>query len=79
VAIIGAVFIGLGGAAAGAALAAGGASAPGSGAALDGTFLTAMHAALLISGLLAGAGAVASLAGKLSREAEARSEAEHPT
>lgn len=59
VAIAGAAFIGLGGAAAGAALVAGvptGSAA----AALDGTFLAALRAALLISGVMAVAGAVTS-------------------
>jgi EmrB/QacA subfamily drug resistance transporter len=60
VAIAGAVFMGLGGAAAGAALAAGqGAVAD---QALDETFLTALHAALCVSASLAAAGAVSSLA-----------------
>jgi EmrB/QacA subfamily drug resistance transporter len=63
VAIAGAVFIGLGGAAAGAGLVAGG--TPGSTAhlALDDTFLGAIHAALIVSGLLAAAGAAITLAG----------------
>ena len=61
VAIAGAIFIGLGGAAAGAALVAGGGTAPIADAALDGTFVAAMHAALLVSGVLAAAGAVLSL------------------
>jgi hypothetical protein len=60
VAIGGAIFIGLGGAAAGAALVAGGSGTTSNGA-LDATFVTAMHAALLVSGLLAAAGAVLSL------------------
>jgi EmrB/QacA subfamily drug resistance transporter len=59
VAIAGAFFIGLGGAAAGAALEAGGAS--GTDTALQGTFVAAMRAALLVSGLLAAAGALTSL------------------
>jgi EmrB/QacA subfamily drug resistance transporter len=62
VAIAGAIFIGLGGAAAGAGLVAGGPSASATDLALDGTFVAAMHAALLVSGLLAAAGAVTSLA-----------------
>ena len=61
VAIGGAIFIGLGGAAAGAALVAGGSSTAATTAALDGTFIAALHAALLVSGLLAAAGAVTSL------------------
>ena len=61
VAIAGAIFVGLGGAAAGATLVADGASNPAAGAALQGTFVAAMHAALLVSGLLAAAGAVLSL------------------
>ena len=63
VAIAGALFVGLGGAAAGAALVSGGASAVGGAPALDGTFLTALHAALLVSGLLAAACALVSLGG----------------
>ena len=63
VAVAGALFVGLGGATAGAALVSGG-SAGGAGA-LDGTFLTALRAALLVSGLLAAAGAMVSLAGRL--------------
>jgi len=62
VAIAGAIFVGLGGAAAGAGLVAGGPSASATDPALDGTFVSAMHAALLVSGLLAAAGAVTSLA-----------------
>ena len=62
VAIAGAIFVGLGGAAAGAGLVAGGPSASATNPALDGTFVAAMHAALLVSGLLAAAGAVTSLA-----------------
>ena len=62
VAIAGAIFVGLGGAAAGAGLVAGGPSAAAADPALDGTFVAAMHAALLVSGLLAAAGAVTSLA-----------------
>jgi hypothetical protein len=59
VAIGGAIFIGLGGAAAGASLVAGAPST--ADAALDHTFIAAMHAALLVSGLLAAAGAITSL------------------
>ena len=70
VAIAGAIFIGLGGAAAGAALAGGAAAGPAK-TTLDGTFLTAMHAALLVSGLLAAAGAAASLARPRQRLVEA--------
>jgi MFS family permease len=65
VAIAGALFVGLGGAAAGARLVSGGGSAAGGAPALDGTFLTALHAALLVSGLLAAAGALVSLAERL--------------
>ncbi|HEY8814545.1 MAG TPA: MFS transporter [Candidatus Dormibacteraeota bacterium] len=67
VAIAGAVFVGLGGAAAGALLASGG--VPGSTAdqALQSTFLAALHAALSVSGLLAGTGAAISLAGLVRR------------
>jgi hypothetical protein len=77
VAIAGAVFIGLGGAAAGAALVAGG--TPGSPAelALDDRFLGAMHAALFVSGLLAGAGAAISLVG-LVRRPQLRPQAVRP-
>jgi EmrB/QacA subfamily drug resistance transporter len=60
VAIAGAVFIGLGGAAAGATLAAGGASSSTGDATLDATFIAAIHAALLVSGLMAAAGALTS-------------------
>jgi EmrB/QacA subfamily drug resistance transporter len=70
VAIAGAVFIGLGGAAAGATLAAGTVSGS-SQLALDGTFITAMHAALLASGLFAAIGAVLSFSGAQLRPAEA--------
>jgi EmrB/QacA subfamily drug resistance transporter len=63
VAIAGAVFIGLGGAAAGAALAAGGTSGATADPALDNTFLVALRAALLVCGSLAATGAVISLAG----------------
>jgi EmrB/QacA subfamily drug resistance transporter len=68
VAIAGALFIGLGGAAAGAALVAAGAS--GSTAAdpeLAGTFLGAMRVALVVCGLLAAAGAAISLGGLVRR------------
>jgi EmrB/QacA subfamily drug resistance transporter len=65
VAIAGALFVGLGGAAAGARLVSGGGSTAGGAPALDGTFLTALHAALLVSGLLAAAGALVSLAERL--------------
>jgi EmrB/QacA subfamily drug resistance transporter len=71
VAIAGAIFIGLGGAAAGATLVAGGASTQAADAALDGTFIAAMRAASLVSGLLAAAGAVTSLARPRQRPAEA--------
>ena len=67
VAIGGAIFIGLGGAAAGAALMAGGASTPAAEAVLDGTFISAFHAALLVSGLLAAAGAFISLSRSRAR------------
>jgi EmrB/QacA subfamily drug resistance transporter len=60
VALAGAVFIGFGGAAAGAAL-SGGVPTAAATAALDGTFLGAFHAALLVSGLMAAAGAITSL------------------
>jgi DHA2 family multidrug resistance protein-like MFS transporter len=66
VAIAGAVFIGLGGAAAGAALAAGGTSGATADQALDGTFLAALRAALLVCGSLAATGAVISLIGARS-------------
>lgn len=65
VAVAGAVFAGLGGAAAGAALVAGGLTASTGGQALDGTFLAAMHAALLVSGLMAATGAAINLAARL--------------
>jgi EmrB/QacA subfamily drug resistance transporter len=71
VAIGGAIFIGLGGAAAGAALVAGGASTQAADAALEGTFIAAMHAAVLVSGLLAAAGAITSLARSRPRPAKA--------
>jgi MFS family permease len=64
VAVAGAVFAGLGGAAAGATL-VGGTRAATDGAALDGTFLTAMHAAILVSGLIAAAGAAFNLVARL--------------
>jgi EmrB/QacA subfamily drug resistance transporter len=70
VAIAGAIFIGLGGAAAGAALAGGASTGPAE-TTLDGTFLTAMHAALLVSGLMAAAGAATSLARPRQRLVEA--------
>jgi hypothetical protein len=60
VAIAGAVYVGLGGAAAGAALVAGVPTGPAE-VALDGTFIVAMRAALLVSGVMAAAGAVLSL------------------
>jgi MFS family permease len=69
VAIAGAIFIGLGGAAAGATLAAGGAAGSSAETALQGTFIAAMHAALLVSGLLAATGAVLSLARRQPRPA----------
>jgi EmrB/QacA subfamily drug resistance transporter len=71
VAIAGAIFIGLGGAAAGATLVSGGASTAAGDAALDVTFITAIHAALLVSALLAAAGAVMSLARPQQRLVEA--------
>ncbi len=61
VAIAGAIFVGLGGAAAGATLAAGGVSTSAGDAALDATFVAAIHAALVVSGLMAAAGALTSL------------------
>ena len=76
VAIAGAIFIGLGGAAAGASLVAAGtagaAGAPGD-VALEGTFIAAMHAALLVSGLLAAAGALTGLSRSRTRPVEASS------
>ena len=69
VAISGAVFIGFGGAAAGAALAAG-VPTTSAAVALDDTFLAALHAALLISGLMAVAGAVLSLPRRQARPLE---------
>ena len=71
VALAGAIFVGLGGAAAGATLVAGGASTAAGDAALDVTFITAIHAALLVSALLAAAGAVMSLARPQQRLVEA--------
>ena len=71
VAVAGAVFAGLGGAAAGATLVGGTTLAATDGAALDGTFLTAMHAAILVSGLIAAAGAAINLVARL-RYPEAR-------
>ena len=70
VAIAGAIFIGLGGAAAGARHCAGGIR-PGRRVGLDGTFIAAIHAALLVSALLAAAGAVLSLARPQQRLVEA--------
>ncbi len=70
VAIAGAVYIGLGGAAAGATLAAGVPTGP-TQVALDGTFIAAMHVALIVSGLMAVAGAVTSLPGLRQRPVEA--------
>jgi MFS family permease len=69
VAIAGAVYIGLGGAAAGAALAAGVPGGP-TQVALDDTFIAAMHAALIVSGLFAAAGAVLSLSRAQARPVE---------
>jgi predicted MFS family arabinose efflux permease len=63
VAIAGAVFVGLGGATAGAALVAGVTPGSAAGVALDDTFLAAMHAALFVSGSMAAAGAAISLIG----------------
>ena len=70
VAIAGATFIGFGGAAAGAALSVGAPTAAAV-AALDGTFLEALRAALLISGLMAASGAVLSLARLRQRPVQA--------
>ena len=67
VAIAGAVFVGLGGAAAGASLVAGGMVGPSADPVLENTFLVAIHAALLVSGSLAAAGAAISLAGLVRR------------
>jgi EmrB/QacA subfamily drug resistance transporter len=61
VAFAGAVFAGLGGAAAGATLVARGLTSTTAGATLDGTFVMAMHAALLVSGAMAAAGALIAL------------------
>jgi hypothetical protein len=69
VAIAGAVYIGLGGAAAGAALAAGVPTGP-TQVALDGTFLAALRGALLVSGLFAAIGAVLSLSRAQDRRVE---------
>jgi EmrB/QacA subfamily drug resistance transporter len=66
VAIAGAIFIGLGGAAAGATLAAGVPTGP-TQAALDGTFIAAMRAALTVSGLMTAAGAVLSVSRSRAR------------
>ena len=63
VAIVGAVFVGLGGAAAGASLVASHASLT-SVQASDDVFLAALHAALLVSASLAAIGAVVSLVGR---------------
>jgi EmrB/QacA subfamily drug resistance transporter len=60
VAIAGAVFIGFGGAAAGAMLSAGVPTASAA-AGLDDTFLDALHAGFLVSGLMATAGAITAL------------------
>ena len=68
VAVAGAVFAGLGGAAAGATL-VGGALTGIDGAALDGTFLTAMHAAIFVSGLIAAVGAGINLVARLRHPA----------
>jgi EmrB/QacA subfamily drug resistance transporter len=70
VAIAGAIFVGLGGAAAGATLVADGGPTAAGGAALDATFVAALHAALLVSGLLAAAGAVTSLSRSQLRSSE---------
>jgi EmrB/QacA subfamily drug resistance transporter len=70
VAIAGAVFIGLGGAAAGATLAAG-VPTSATQAALDGTFIAALHAALIVSGVFAATGAVLSLGRRMPRTVEA--------
>jgi EmrB/QacA subfamily drug resistance transporter len=77
VAIAGALFMGLGGAAAGAALAASGTSSASGGLALDATFLGALHAALLVGGLLAAAGALTSLAGVVRRPSAPNSAGQH--
>jgi hypothetical protein len=65
VAIAGAVFIGLGGAAAGATLLT--RETTGFDPALDATFLGAIHSALLVSAALAAAGAAISFAGIVGR------------
>jgi hypothetical protein len=70
VAIAGATFIGFGGAAAGAALSLGAPTAAAV-AALDGTFLDALRAALLISGVFAATGAVLSLSRSQQRPVQA--------
>ena len=62
VAIAGAVFVGLGGAAAGAAIVAAAPAGPTSTTTLSDTFLAAMRAALLVGGSLAAVGAAISLA-----------------
>jgi EmrB/QacA subfamily drug resistance transporter len=69
VAIAGAVFIGLGGAAAGAALVAGVPTVPAE-VADQATFIAALRAALLVSGVMAVAGAVTSLPWPRRRPAE---------
>ncbi len=69
VAIAGAIFAGLGGAAAGATLVAGGLTSTG-GMTLDGTFLVAMHAALFVCGLMAAVGALINLAARLRQRAQ---------
>jgi EmrB/QacA subfamily drug resistance transporter len=61
VAVAGAIFIGLGGAAAGAALVAAGAPTSTAGPALQDTFIEALRTALVVSGLMAAAGAVLSV------------------
>jgi EmrB/QacA subfamily drug resistance transporter len=70
VAIAGAVYVGLGGAAAGAALVAGVPTGQ-TEVALDGTFIVAMRAALIVSGVMAAAGAVLSLPRPRQRTVEA--------
>jgi EmrB/QacA subfamily drug resistance transporter len=67
VAIAGAIFVGLGGAAAGATMVDGGTAASAAQPALDDAFLGAMHAALLVSGSLAAIGAAISVAAAVSR------------
>ena len=64
VAIVGAVFVGLGGAAAGASLVAQQASQSTGAAGPDGVFLGAMHAGLLVGAALAALGAVLSFIGR---------------